>query len=122
MADDQIKALVERGAVIGMAFDAIMMVQDWKHLSSRPQDFNLTIGKIVEHIDHICQIAGNARHVSIGSDLDGGFGTEQTPMDLNSIADLQKLPALLAKRGYSADDISGILHGNALNFLRRHWK
>ena len=88
-ADDQIRALVERGAVIGMAFDAIMMVHGWTHHRSKPQDFNLKMEKICEHIDHICQIAGNAKHVGIGTDLDGGYGTEQTPMDLDSIADLR---------------------------------
>lgn len=75
-ADDQIKALIERGAVIGMSFDAIMMVHGWTHLRSQPQDFNLKLEKICEHIDHICQLAGNAQHVGIGSDLDGGYGTE----------------------------------------------
>ena len=120
LADDQIKALVERGAVIGLAFDAIMMVHNWRHLQSRPQDFYLRLEKIVEHADHICQLAGSAKHLGLGTDLDGGFGNEQTPMDLNSIADLQKLPALFAGRGYSAADIEGILHGNFLRFLREH--
>src|SRR5436190_2960630 len=116
-ADDQIKALVERGAVIGMAFDAIMMVHGWTHMRSKPQDFNLKLEKICEHIDHICQIAGNARHVGIGTDLDGGYGTEQTPMDLDSIADLHLLVAPLTARGYSPDDIDGIFSGNFLRFL-----
>lgn len=120
LADCQIKQLVERGAVIGMAFDAIMMVHGWHHTKSTPAEFNLRIEKICEHIDHICQIAGNALHVGIGTDLDGGFGTEQTPMDLNSIADLSTLQPLLQKRGYSAADIEGILSGNFLRFLAKH--
>jgi membrane dipeptidase len=120
LADCQIKQLVERGAVIGMAFDAIMMVHGWHHTKSTPAEFNLRIEKICEHIDHICQIAGNALHVGIGTDLDGGFGTEQTPMDLNSIADLTTLQPLLQKRGYSAADIEGILSGNFLGFLQKH--
>ena len=121
-ADDQIRALIERGAVIGMAFDAIMMVHGWAHHRSKPQDFGLQIEKICDHIDHICQLAGNTRHVGIGSDLDGGYGTEQTPMDLDSIADLQKLTGLLAVRGYTQEDILGIFHGNFLGFLRRTWR
>jgi len=121
-ADDQIKALLERGAVIGMAFDAIMMVHGWMHRRSKPEEFGLKIEKICEHIDHICQLAGNARHVGIGTDLDGGFGTEQMPMDLDSIADLGGLGALLAARGYAQVDIDGIFHGNFVNFLRRVWK
>lgn len=118
--DDQIRELARRGAVIGMAFDAIMMVHGWAHLRSRPEDFNLRLEKIVEHMDHICQLTGTARHLALGSDLDGGFGTEQTPLDLNSIADLANLAGLLARRGYAAADIEGIMHGNATAFLVQH--
>jgi membrane dipeptidase len=118
--DTQIRVLIERGAVIGMAFDAIMMVHGWAHHRSKPQDFQLKLEKICEHIDHICQLAGNARHVGIGTDLDGGYGTEQTPMDLNSIADLQTLREPLTARGYSPEDIDGIFHGNFLRFLEEH--
>ena len=57
-----------------------------------------------------------------GADLDGGFGNEQTPMDMNSIADLQTLPGLLKKRGYSKKDIEGIMSRNFIEFLRRTWK
>jgi membrane dipeptidase len=120
LTDDQIRALIDRGAVIGMAFDAIMMVHNWAHRRSTPQEFNLKLVKICEHIDHICQIAGNANHIGFGTDLDGGYGTEQTPLDLNSIADLQSLAAPLAARGYSPTDIDGIYSGNFLAFLRRH--
>jgi membrane dipeptidase len=98
------------------------MVHGWAHLRSKPQDFGLKIEKICEHIDHICQIAGNARHVGIGTDLDGGFGTEQTPMDLDSIADVARVAPLLAARGYKQDDIDGIMRGNFLRFLREHLK
>jgi membrane dipeptidase len=122
LTDEQIKKLVQRGAVIGMAFDAIMMVHGWHHKVSKPQDFGLRIEKICEHIDHICQFVGNARHVGIGTDLDGGYGTEQTPLDLDSIADLTKLDDLLAKRGYSAADITGIFRGNFFFFLRENLK
>lgn len=120
-ADDQIKAVVERGGILGMAFDAIMMVPGWTHLRSKPADFQLKIERICDHIDHICQIAGNARHIGIGTDLDGGYGTEQTPMDMNSIADLQKLPALLKARGYTQEDVEGIMWKNFVDFLRKTW-
>jgi membrane dipeptidase len=120
LTDEQIKAIIERGAVIGMAFDAIMMVHGWTHMRSKAQDFNLKMEKICEHIDHVCQIAGNAKHVGIGTDLDGGFGNEQTPMDLDSVTDLRSLVAPLAARGYSAEDIDNIFSGNFLRFLGEH--
>jgi len=72
-------------------------------------------------MDHICQLACNALHVGIGSDLDGAFGKEQSPYDLETIADLNKLPFLLQKRGYSSEDVNNIMHGNWLRFLRKAW-
>ena len=105
-----------------MAFDAIMMVHGWVHQRSKPQDFNLKLEKICDHIDHVCQLAGNARHVGFGTDLDGGFGTEQMPLDLDSIADLQTLAAPLALRGYSPADIEAVFSGNFLRFLSEHLK
>jgi membrane dipeptidase len=119
--DAQLRELIARGAVIGMALDAIMLVHGWAHLRSKPQDFGLKLAKVCEHIDHICQLAGNARHVGIGTDLDGGYGTEQTPMDVDSIADVARLGDLLAARGYSPQDIEGIFHGNFVRFLRDAW-
>ena len=119
--DGQIKELVNRNAVIGMAFDAWMMVPGWKRGKSNPREMNCSLATIIDHIDHICQIAGNSLHVGLGSDLDGAFGREQTPYDLETIADLQKLISLLEKRGYSASDITGIMHENWLRFLRNAW-
>lgn len=76
---------------------------------------------VVQHLDHVCQLAGNARHAAIGSDLDGGFGREQSPSDLNTIADLQKIPALLRAKGYKESDVEGVMHGNWLRFFQRAW-
>ncbi len=121
-ADDQIKEVVKRGGVLGMAFDAIMMVPGWRHLKSKPADFDLKIERICEHIDHICQMAGSANHVGIGTDLDGGYGTDQMPRDMDSIADLQKLPALLKARGYNDYDIEGVMYRNFVEFLGKAWK
>ena len=120
--DAQLRELISRGAVIGMVFDAVMMVHGWASGRSQPADFGLKIEKICDHIDHICQLAGNARHVGIGTDLDGGYGTEQTPMDLDSIADIAKLGGLLAARGYRPDDIDNIFYGNFVAFLRKAWR
>lgn len=121
-SDDQIRALAARGAVIGAALDAWMMVPGWVRGHSTPQALHCTLEVVVDHIDHICQLTGSAQHVGIGTDLDGAFGREQCPYDLETIADLQKLPALLAKRGYSAPDIAGMMHGNWLRFLRNAWQ
>jgi membrane dipeptidase len=81
----------------------------------------VTLTHVVDHIDHICQLAGNSQHAAIGSDLDGGFGREQSPSDLDSIEDLQRLPEILSRRGYSDADVGSIMHGNWLRLLRRAW-
>jgi membrane dipeptidase len=120
--DEQIKALLKRGAVIGMAFDAWMMVPNWIRRKSTPLEMNCSLETIIGHIDHICQLAGNSLHVGIGSDLDGAFGREQAPYDLETIADLQKLVPLLEKRGYKNEDVTNLMHGNWIRFLRRAWK
>ena len=120
-SDEQIIALIKRGAVIGGALDAWMMVPNWKRGISTPKEMNCNLEVLINHMDHICQIAGNALHIGIGSDLDGAFGKEQCPYDLETIADLQKLLPLFYKRGYSKQDVENIMHGNWLRFLRNVW-
>ena len=114
-SDGQIRALIGRGAVIGMALDAWMLYPGWK--IGETSNEVVSLRTVADHIDHVCQFAGSAQHVGIGSDLDGGFGTEQTPHDLGSIAGLQKLDGILKDRGYSDDDIDAIFHGNWLRFF-----
>jgi len=121
LADPQIKALVERGAVIGCALDGWMLVPGWVRGKTTPQSAALNLEQVIEHIDHGCQIAGNARHSGIGSDLDGAFGREQSPADLATIADLTHLSDLLKARGYQEEDIRQIMHGNFLRFLANAW-
>jgi len=120
-SDEMIRALVDRGAVIGGALDAWMMVPGWVRGTSSPAGMNCNLEVMIDHLDHICQIAGNADHIGIGSDLDGAFGREQAPHDLETIADLSRVPSLLATRGYSAADIEKVMHGNWLRLLRTAW-
>lgn len=121
-SDDMIRALVARGAVIGGALDAWMMVPGWVRGKSLPEPLGCDLEVMLDHLDHVCQIAGNADHIGIGSDLDGAYGREQSPHDLETIADLGRLPTMLAKRGYSATDIAKVMHGNWLRFLRDAWR
>ncbi|MGV3560234.1 dipeptidase [Larkinella arboricola] len=121
LTDEQIKRLIERDAVIGGMLDCWAMDIRFIDTVSDPWQLNIRLENLVDHWDHICQIAGNSRHVAIGSDLDGIFGTEQSPWDMNSIADLRKYEDILARRGYEPADIDNIFHGNWLRFLRRAW-
>ncbi|MDV7138031.1 membrane dipeptidase [Maribacter sp. TH_r10] len=121
-SDEQIKELINRDAVIGMAMDAWMLASNWIRGMSSPGGLGVTLHTVIDHIDHICQLAGNSDHVGIGTDLDGGFGTEQCPSDIDTISDLQKIPKMLQKRGYSPRDIENIMHKNFLQFLQKTWK
>lgn len=116
----QIHAIISRDGVIGVAFDNWMLRAGWTR--GAKENERVTLAHVADHIDHICQLAGNSHHAAIGSDLDGGFGREQSPTDLDTIADLQRLTDILSKRRYSDDDISAILHGNWLKLLRNAWK
>ncbi len=118
-SDEQLRAIIERDGVIGAALDAWMLVPDWIKRSDGNRA--ATLSMVADHIDHVCQLAGNSQHAALGSDLDGGFGREQSPADLDTIADLQKIAGLLKSRGYSSGDVDAVMHGNWLRTLRRAW-
>jgi membrane dipeptidase len=117
-SDEQIRLLIERNAVIGAALDAWMLVPGWvRGVTTREV---VRLEAVADHIDHNCQLAGNSRHAAIGSDLDGGFGTEQTPVGMDRISDLQPLGDILDRRGYPTKAIDDIFHGNWLRFFREN--
>jgi len=117
-SDEQLQLIIERDGVVGAAFDIWMLQPGFIRGDSNKGVF---IENVVDHIDHICQLAGSSRHAAIGTDLDGGFGREQSPCDLDTIADLQRLPEMLSARGYEAVDIKNIMRGNWLRLLYRAW-
>ena len=118
LSDHQIRAVAERGGVIGLALDAWMLVPGWVRGETTPESAKLKLAHAAEHVDHICQLLGNVAHVGIGSDLDGGFGNDQCPMDLGSIADLPEVFDALRERGYSAGEIAAVAHENFLRVMR----
>lgn len=119
MDDEQLQAVIARGGVIGGALDAWMLTPGWIKDVTESKACDLSM--LVDHLDHVCQLAGNSLHAAIGTDLDGGFGTEQCPHDLDTIADLQKIPAMLRARGYAEGDVANIMHGNLLRLFRGAW-
>jgi membrane dipeptidase len=110
LTDDQIRQLIARDGVIGLALDAWMLRPGWIRGETDPS--TVSMQDAADHVDHVCQIAGNTRHSGIGSDLDGGYGTEQTPGDLKTIYDILKLEDILSGRGYSDADIDAIFYDN----------
>ena len=117
--DEQIQAVIQRDGVIGASCDVWMLKPGW--VRGVVSNEGITLETLADHIDHVCQLAGNSFHAAIGSDLDGGFGQNQSPQDLQTIADLQKLAGVLNARGYGAEDVRNIMYGNWVRLLRRSW-
>ncbi|HEY9341523.1 MAG TPA: membrane dipeptidase [Hanamia sp.] len=120
-SDEQIKELIARKAVIGSVLDTWMLKPGWTLGKSTPAEEGVYLSSVVDHIDHVCQLAGNSMHSGLGTDLDGEYGTEQSPADLDTIADLQKIRDLLSQRGYSENDIENIMYKNWVRFLMEAW-
>ena len=114
MSDEVIANLIERNGIIGVVPFNRFLINGWQPSDGRHV---VTLQHVIAHIDHICQIAGDAKHVGIGSDFDGGFGVQQTPAEIDTIADLQKLGPLLAEKGYTQADIAAVLGRNWIDFL-----
>jgi membrane dipeptidase len=119
ISDEQISAIIERDGVIGICADVWMLEPGW--VLGVGTNEKVTLDTMVDHIDHICQLAGDSQHAGIGTDLDGGYGREQSPRDLETIADLQRLASRLADRGYHVDDIANVMHGNWVRLLCQSW-
>lgn len=118
-SDRMIHGVIERDGIVGIIPLNSFLKTGWKRRNgSRREEVHLDV--VVAHIDHVCQLAGDARHAGIGSDFDGGFGVQSVPPEIDTIADLQKLVPLLEKRGYSESDASNILGGNWLAYLQKN--
>jgi membrane dipeptidase len=115
LPDRLIEGLLERGGVIGIVPYNRFINAYWRK-GMRREIAPLQL--VADHIDYICQMAGDSRHVGIGSDFDGGFGLEAVPPEIDTIADLQKLGPLLAKKGYTEEDLSAIFAHNWLAVLQ----
>jgi membrane dipeptidase len=117
--DTVIRGLIEREGVMGVIPLNTFLKVGWLRKSGSRKE-EVSLDTLIAHIDHICQLAGNANHAGIGSDFDGGFGLQSIPSELDTIADLQMIASRLMERGYSESDAANILGGNWLRFLRKH--
>lgn len=116
LSDDQIRGLAERDGMTGVVLFNHFLKAGYARTDPKE---SVTLQHVVAHIDHICQMLGDARHVGIGSDMDGGFGLNETPAEINSSADLPRLAAALAERGYGKEDVAAIMGLNWIERLRR---
>jgi membrane dipeptidase len=118
--DHVIRGLIERDGVIGLIPLNSFLKVGWLRKKNGSRKEEVGLDAFIAHIDHICQLAGDAEHAGIGSDFDGGFGLQSIPRELDTIADLQMVVSKLLERGYSESDAANILGGNWLRFLRKH--
>ncbi len=109
LSQENVHRMVERGGVIGVMPYARFLRTDWNLYDP---NHHVSLEDLADHVDAICQIAGNSDHVAIGTDFDGGFGWPCVPDEVNSIADMQKLAPILQKRGYTTGQVEAIFHGN----------
>lgn len=113
LSDAMIRALVARGGVIGVIPYTKFLTQTWTTDAPRAP-----IDALLRHIEHICDLAGDTQHVAIGSDFDGGFGVESLPVGMDSVLDLPKIGDALHARGWSPDDVAGVMGNNWARWLR----
>ena len=116
LGDRQIRLIGERDGMIGCVLFNAFLRAGYRKGAGKAM---VTLDDVVAHIDHICQLIGDARHVGIGSDFDGGFGAADIPTPLDSIADLHLIGDALGEKGYSPADVAGVMGGNCVAFLRR---
>jgi membrane dipeptidase len=115
LQDDVIRGVLEREGIIGVVPFCKFLDTEWKF--GDPRD-NITLETLAAHVDYICQMAGDALHVGLGTDFDGGFGLSSVPAALDTIADLQKLGPVLKAKGYNDEQIAAILGNNWLRHLQ----
>ena len=116
LTDEMIRALVDRGGIIGIIPTCSFLDYRWKRGDPR----TLTLEAAAAQVDHICQLVGSVEHAGFGSDFDGGFGVDVATAEVDSIADLQKLAPLLGAKGYNDEQIAAIFGGNWIRHLQAH--
>ncbi len=117
LQDDVLQGILERDGIIGVVPFCRFLNFEWKF--GDPRD-NITLETLAAHVDHICQMAGDARHVGLGTDFDGGFGVSAVPAGVDTIADMQKLGPVLAAKGYNDEQIAAVLGKNWLRHLQTY--
>jgi membrane dipeptidase len=116
LSDEMIRSVVARDGVIGVVVYNRFLKADWDKLAQKE---TVTLADVVQHIKHMCDLAGDTRHVGIGTDFDGGFGVESAPLEIDTVADLRKVGDALAAASFSDQDIINILGENWIRLLRR---
>ena len=124
--DEILRAIIERGGVIGVSMDTAMLYRggiDWANVVGLQRPFgkaDVTLDDLADHVDHICQLAGDARHAGIGGDTDGQGGRTGAPAEIDTVVDYNRLADVLARRGYGDDQVTDVMYRNWVRFFSRH--
>ena len=109
LSDEVIRAVAERGGVIGLVLYNGFLEPRWK----RDEAISVTLDEhLRRHADYIANLGG-WKHLGIGSDLDGGFGLEESPSEIDTVADLYKVGSVVPAEAREA-----VLSTSWLDFLR----
>jgi membrane dipeptidase len=76
----------------------------------------VTVGTLVDHIEHVIKVTGSADHVGLGSDYDG-IGA--TPVGLENAGLLPNITKEMVRRGFKDEDIRKILGGNFVRVFQK---
>jgi membrane dipeptidase len=110
LTDEGIAAVVQRGGVIGLNLFSKFL------RAGLGEQGRASIGDCVAHVQHVCEIAGDRRHVGLGSDMDGGFGASRLPEGIDTPAGLSRLAEGLRDAGWSDDEVRGFAWENWARF------
>jgi len=113
LSDDMIRAIIERGGVIGINFFDQFLIPKGEKRRAKLAD-------VMSHVKHICEIAGNTDHIGLGTDFDGGLGREEIPEEITTAADLDKVAQEAARHGFTNDEQLKLMAGNWLTFFRKN--
>lgn len=128
-SDEQLKVVIERGGVVGASMDTWMLcpeqVINWDRTADRKRRDvfareSITLHTVADHIDHVCQLSGNADHAAIGGDTDGQGGVDGAPYEIDTVSDYQRLGPILSERGYSDEDVAKVMYRNWQRFYEDH--
>jgi len=112
LPDDLIRAVAERNGLIGLNLFSLFLTDEGDKRRAK-------IDETVAHVEHIVDVSGRHDLVALGSDMDGGFGSDRLPEGINAPCDLPLLLGALSDRGWTDDQLAGFRFNNWARFLRR---
>jgi membrane dipeptidase len=115
LPDHAIEMIAERQGVIGVVLFNRFLKNGW---GTGDKKSDVTLDHVVRAIDYICQVTGSADYVGIGSDFDGGYGSEAAPRGLDTSRDFHRIGDELLQRGFGRENVEKVMSGNWLRVLR----